>query len=203
VDIIKRRLELENSVVILQEIPYQSSETWDKHPFYKKLLEAFQEEKYYMMFSVSTKTQIMMTVAIAMKDKLESLGDDYYPVNNKPKNRAVAVKFNGVSILGIHAENGDNNKPYLISLHGKADIILGDFNAGNYLESENRITYNQILKEHICICNMPTKTTKSGRRTCIDHVFIRKDMVTRCSNLIVHEDVSLSDHFPITFEINI
>lgn len=204
VSIVKERLAIENSLVILQEIPYKckSGKTWMVHPLYEKLLYDFPKEEYKIVFNVSNKYQIMMTVAIASKDKISSLDDNYYSFNI-PKNRMIAVNFNGVSILGIHAENGDNNKYFLDSLHDLADIILGDFNAGDYPESENRKTFNQILKGHICICNMPTKITKSGRRTCIDHVFVRENMVDKCSNLIVHEEIKLSDHFPITFEYEI
>ncbi|MBQ4128940.1 MAG: hypothetical protein IJD68_04125 [Ruminococcus sp.] len=202
--VVKKYIDgLENAVAVLQEIPYNSNVTWNKHTVYEKLLEIFPKEKYEIFFRVQSEKQILMTVAIALKDKIKPLDDNYYPANNKPKNRAVAVEINGVSILGIHAENGEKNKSYLNSLHGKADIILGDFNAGDYIESENRNTFNQILKEHIGICNMPTKVTQSGRRTCIDHVFVRKDMVDKCFNLIVHEEIKLSDHFPVTFEYEI
>lgn len=190
----------ENAIAVLQEIPYTSNITWKKHSIYEKILKTFKDDKYEIKFCKQTDKQILMTVAISLKDKIKPLDDSYFPANNKPKNRAVAIDFNGISILGIHAENRNKNKPYLNSISGKADIILGDFNAGNYVESENRDTFNQMLKEHICVCNMPTKLTQSGRRTCIDHVFVRDNLVTRCSNLIVHEETKLSDHFPITFE---
>ena len=120
-----------------------------------------------------------------------------------PINRAIAVKFNGISFLSIHAQNDKDNKPYLEALPSETDFVLGDFNAGNYPDSENRETFNEILKDYICICNMPTKINKNGRRTCIDHIFVKKEKVTRCANLIVHEEIQLSDHFPITFEFNL
>lgn len=198
---IKGFLEKENAIVFLQQIVYKDCDNnWNEHPVFSTLCEKFKED-YEIKCNQDNKYIVMMTVAIAKKGKLQSLDREFYPMNS-PLNRAIAVEFNGVSFLGIHASNGDKNKHYLNSLHGKADIILGDFNAGNYIGSENRNTFNQILKEHICICNMPTKVTTSGKRTCIDHVFVRDDMVTKCSNLIVKEEIKLSDHFPITFEFN-
>lgn len=193
-------LEKENSIAFLQQIAFKDpNNNWKMHSVFRRLKENYLIEFY-------KKSTFMMTVAITKKNNfLYPLEDEFYPIN-RPKNRAVAVKFNDISFLAIHAENdaknADVNKSYLCSLHGKADVILGDFNTGNYLEAENRITFNQILKEHICICSMPTKVTETGRRTCIDHVFVRENMITKCCNLIVHEDVLLSDHFPMTFEIN-
>ncbi len=189
----------ENPIVFLQQMVYKDPDNnYKYHLYYNEFIKNFNTKydiKYY------EKSKFMMTVAIAGKNQMKTLSNEYYPVD-KPRNRAIAVEFNGVSFLCIHA-NGKSveNDAYLKSLHGKADIILGDFNAGNYLKSENRNTFNSILKEHVCICNTPTRIeAKNGRMTCIDHVFIRLCDVTKCSKLFVHEEVNLSDHFPITFE---
>jgi len=159
--------------------------------------------KQFKTYSIKffSESSFMMTVAIVSGSNFRELDDCYLPVG-RPKNRSIAVEFNNISFLGIHAETEEKNKPFLESINGKADVILGDFNAGNYLESENRAIFNKILTGHVCICNMPTKITESGRRTCIDHVFVKEDIITRCSKLIVHEEIKLSDHFPITFEID-
>ncbi|MDL2324442.1 hypothetical protein LJC61_04755 [Ruminococcaceae bacterium OttesenSCG-928-A16] len=199
---IKNQLNIENSIVILQEIPYKEWGNWKISKIYQALLNNFPENAYSIKFNIHNNYQIMMTVAITKgANQLNCLNESFYPIGT-PRNREIAVEYHGISFLGIHAENGKDNERYLNAIPGKADIILGDFNAGNYLDSENRNIFNQILNEHICICNMPTKVTKT-RRTCIDHVFIKEDMITNCSNLIVHEEMKLSDHFPITFEYEI
>lgn len=199
-------LQKENTIVFLQQMVFKDPHNnWEKHRVFNIFCEKFSEE-YSIEYYPNSK--LMMTVAIARKNNnIKSLGDDFYPISS-PMNRAIAVEFNGISFLGIHAGNGSDNKEYLNSLHGKADIILGDFNAGNYLESENRDTFNNILKEHICICNMPTKEIRDRqkslkRKSCIDHIFVRECIVTLCSNLVVNENVKLSDHYPITFEIDL
>lgn len=195
---IEEFLEKENAIAFLQQMVYKDPQNnWNIHHLYIMLTSRFSacNIKFYK------KSSFMMTIAITKKNNsIKLLSDDFYPAD-KPQNRSIAVEFCNINFLAIHAENGEKNRNFLHSLHGKADIILGDFNAGNYLESENRAAFNSMLKEHICICNMPTKITESGRRTCIDHVFVRDSMVTKCANLIVHEEITLSDHFPITFEI--
>lgn len=191
-------LENGNAIVFLQQMVYKDrTKNWTTHDIFKMFLEKF--KKYSLEFH--QESSFMMTVAIASGNGLKKLGVEYLP-DGRPENRSVAVEFNNISFLGIHAENGAKNKPFLSCINGKADVILGDFNAGNYPSSENREIFNQILNGHTCICHKPTKITKSGRRTCIDHVFVRDNLVADCANLIVHEEVILSDHFPITFEIH-
>ena len=196
-DYVDEFLKKEDAIVFLQQIVYKDPQmNWAKHEICNVLLDKFQ--KYTVKFY--SRSSFMMTVAIASGEGFRELDDSFLPVG-RPKNRSIAVKFHNLTFLGIHAENGKDNGPFLKSIPDKADVILGDFNAGNYLESDNRKIFNSILNRYVCICNMPTKITESGRRTCIDHIFVKKDIITRCSNLIVHEEIKLSDHYPITFEI--
>ena len=198
-------LQKEESIVFLQQMIYKDPKNnWNEHQVYNELSSRFAEEYDIKYKHEST---FMMTVVIAKKGTIKPLGEEFYPIDT-PRNREIAVEFNGISFLAIHAENGDKNKNYLNALHGKADVILGDFNAGNYLKSENRYIFKCILKEHICILNMPTKEIRDKknkliRKSCIDHVFVRERDVTQCSNLVVHEDIKLSDHYPITFEMDL
>lgn len=201
---IKQFLEKNNSIVFLQQIPYKTkvNNSWIIDSKYEKIINELKDKYQIICNSEFNDGYIkMMTVAISAKGCMEEISNDFYPLN-APTSREIAVKFKDICFLGIHARNGIKNKEYLLSLHGKADIILGDFNAGNYLESENRLTFNNILREHICVCNMPTKIVyKTRRKTCIDHVFIRDCYITKCNNLIVHDEIEFSDHYPITFEI--
>lgn len=206
-DYIIKHLKKEHSIVFVQQIPYKYKDEdakWKEHDLFKELKKTFSEENGYYISCNNTYNNgyiVMMTIAIAVKDSIEPSNKQTYP-KNTPTNRECAVWFNGLNILSIHAKNGKDNKGYLKSINGQADIILGDFNAGNYMESQNRFTFNNILKEHVCICNVPTRIDPSSkRRTCIDHIFIRENFVTRCSNMRVHEDIIFSDHFPLTFEM--
>ena len=146
----------------------------------------------------------MQTIIITNIKTLSGIDNNIYP-NGCPTNREAAIKIkNSYSILGLHAKNGDYNLGYIKSINGNADIILGDFNAGDYREYPYRKEFRKILDSHVCICNVPTKRVedKMGnliRETCIDHVFVKREFITMCSNVIVHNENKLSDHYPITF----
>ena len=194
VNMVKDQLEKENTIAFLQEIPYCSNETWKEHTLYRELKTDFPEDKYDIKFTVCSKKQIMMTIAIAQKGTIELSNTAYND------NRTISVKFKELKLMGIHAKNGEQNRDYLKLLNNsKAHIILGDFNAGDYEKSENKDVFNAILKGHTNICNQ--YTTVFG--TPIDHVFVHTDIVSKYSNLIVHKEIKCSDHFPITFEIDI
>ena|GEM_PF-6097350 len=208
VERIKGYLTKENSIAFLQEIPCKkvNDGKWTIHPLFKKLQRDFKKDNYTILCNDTSNNGylLMMTIVIAVKDSVtQATNKAIYP-NNIPTNRECAVMFHGLNILGIHAKNGKDNDPYLKSLNDQADILLGDFSAGNYTESKNRFTFNNILKEHVCICNTPTRVDpKSKRRTCIDHIFVRNNLVSRCANMRVHENITLSDHFPLTFEMTV
>lgn len=157
----------------------------------------------------------MMTVILTKMSQFKETDEVFYPKSIKT-NREIAVqmeykkegrKYKFV-ILGIHARNGHENNEYLTSINGYADVILGDFNAGNYQESENIQTFNSMLKDHVCICNMPTKKILNWnggliRKSCIDHIFVKRSFVANCSDMRVHEDIDYLYHYPISFKINL
>lgn len=58
----------------------------------------------------------------------------------------------------------------------------------------------------MCICNFPTKRVEDYKgnmilETCVDHVFVRRKIGTRCSNVIIHNDNKMPDYYPIIFFI--
>ncbi len=204
-EVVERHLEQKNAVCFLQEIPYKSSKPcksskpWKEHTIFSTLKEDFPEEQYDIIFHLTSKNQIMMTIAIARKGIISPVED-----GNFSTNRTVTVRYKNTDlfITGIHADNGKDNKTYLTRLDqcGSA-VILGDFNAGDYQESENRDVFNSILKGHRCICSEITRW-RSGRPTPIDHVFVANYLLSKCSRCVVHKEITCSDHYPITFEID-
>lgn len=198
-------LKKENTIAVLQEIPYKNPEDrWNLHEDYRNIMLEFSNKKYRVFKNESyNRGRICMITIIVTA--LKSISQAEIPTTN----RECAVMIDGkYTLYGLHAMNGDDNRGYLKKLDNiNADIILGDFNAGDYEQSSNKDTFRGILKNHVCICNMPTKEVKSKdqlvRKTCIDHIFVRRELVTKCSNLIVHEDVIISDHYPITFDMDV
>lgn len=182
----------ENPVVFLQEIPFCSNEDWREHSLYISLKEDFPENEYDLLFNVSRNTQIMMTIAIAKKGSLQIVDCD------SNDNRTITVSFKEMHFTGVHAKNGAENKSYLDALLTcNSDIILGDFNAGDYKAAKNRIAFNALCENYIDICDEGT----TSRNRAIDHVLVRKDSSLECTDLSIHRDVTVSDHYPITFFI--
>lgn len=212
---IKESLNKPNSIAVLQQVPLKDPDMgWGLHQTYQDFLTNFPSTDYLIFQNDGYNKGFiyMETVVITKMNNVNPADARYYP-NGVITNREYAIKVNAdknkeLTILGIHAKNGDKNADYLKSINGYPDIILGDFNAGDYLESENHKIFKTILKDHVCICNLPTKRIFDKnknliRKSCIDHVFVKREYITRCSSLIVHENVEYSDHYPITFKIDI
>jgi endonuclease/exonuclease/phosphatase family metal-dependent hydrolase len=211
---IKNFLDKPNTIAVLQQVPLKDmTNGGGYHIIHQKLMSFFQEDVYTIFhnYGYNNGRIYMETVVITKLINVKMAGAKYYPDYNLT-NREFAIKVEGdegqeLSILGIHAKNGEKNAAYLRSLNGNPDIIVGDFNAGDYPESENQEIFRSILQDHVCICNLPTKRVlynngKLKRKSCIDHIFVRRKYVTKCSDVKVHENITYSDHYPITFKID-
>lgn len=213
-----------NAVAVLQEIPYKENVNWKADPVYTYFEKSFKNK--YAVFANRDYNEgrlRMMTVIVTNITDATALTLWKHPDHPLNRECAVVVPCDGTNIViyGIHASNGADNKPYLESLSAiakkiDADIVLGDFNAGDYKECENWVTFNGILPEYTCICNGPTREVWEegtlSRKTHIDHVFLKdvflKDELLKAYyselkiHVIIHDDVKLSDHYPITLEIS-
>lgn len=209
IEYIKVFLQKENAIVVLQQIPYKvkiSDNEWKLTHVYEYIVAICEENNYTIVCNNTYHGGyiFMQTIIITNIKTLSGIDNNIYP-NGCPTNREAAIKIeNSYSILGLHAKNRNYNLGYIKSINGNADIILGDFNAGDYREYPYRKEFRKILDSHVCICNVPTKRVedKMGnliRETCIDHVFVKREFITMCSNVIVHNENKLSDHYPITF----
>ena len=216
INYVKEFLDKEDdTIAVLQQIPYKipdKDEKWEKailDPSYMQFFRAFPEDIYKVSKNTTFNNGLirMLTVIVT---RMKCVKDEIFATTNREA--AIQIK-DSYSVFGVHAKNGNDTKSYLIGLNSiNADIILGDFNAGDYYRykdepCENRATFKSILKDYVCICNMPTKEVKNKngeliRRTCIDHVFVKSSIVDKCSSLKIHEDIKISDHYPITFYID-
>ena len=219
INYVKEFLDKEDdTIAVLQQIPYKlpdesldADEKWEnaiEHPSYTQFDKTFPKDKYTVSKNTTFNNgRIVMLTAIVTR--MKCVKDEIFATTNREA--AIQIK-DSYSVFGVHAKTGNDTKSYLIGLNSiNADIILGDFNAGDYYRykdepCENRATFKSILKDYVCICNMPTKEVKNKngeliRRTCIDHVFVKSSIVDKCSSLIIHEDIKISDHYPITFYI--
>lgn len=57
-------LELNNSITFLQEIPYVSNDDWKEHKVFGKIKKTFPDDKYKIVYTLTSKKQIMMSIAL-------------------------------------------------------------------------------------------------------------------------------------------
>lgn len=228
-NIIKGRLELENSMVVLQEIPYKVKREdglWVEHSLYKKLMEDFPDDKYEVIFLISNNYQIMMTVIIFKKStfmrcEFEKNGMEMC------NNRIVGCKINDISIVGVHMPTDfeigrrDNKKTQELKRwkatvwdnllefvkqeksQSRKLIILGDFNA--YIGCEYKLTESKFIELHRYSSDIipdDVPTYKGGDGTPIDHIFVNFNTKSAYVQKI-EEKFEWSDHKYIMAEFNI
>lgn len=207
IEYVKEYLDKKDSIAVLQQIPYKIPDEicgWRspiEDPVYTRLIGTFSEDKYKIFQNKNYNNGCIRMSTIIVTQML-CVEETNIPTTNREATIQIKDSY---SIYGLHAWAGEDNEAYLNELKKfeSADIVLGDFNAGDYSRCENRSVFREILKDYVCICNMPTKEIgdngRIDRRSCIDHVFIKNNIVDRCSSLVIHEDINISDHYPISF----
>lgn len=210
---IKKFLDGKNTIAVLQQIPFKMKNedgSWIYSDSYKKFETEFSSDEYKIISNNDFNDGfIVMQTVIVTRIKTFPPKDNNIYTKGEPTNREVAIEIeNAFSLLGLHAENGEKNLTYIKSIKGIADVIVGDFNAGDYQKNTHWETFRKILPSHVCVCNLPTKCVvdengKLIRKTCIDHIFIKRELITKCENVKVHDNINYSDHYPITFDIKL
>lgn len=109
----------------------------------------------------------------------------------------IQIQVADIAIVGVHVPI---RKEYWKNLQNvKADIILGDFNAGDYERATKMNEYKTLLDMGYCdICGGAITTVYN---TPIDHILISTKYKDKCFHPIIHSDILLSDHYPISFEL--
>lgn len=199
---ITKHLSKENAVAVLQEIPFKSNINWEEHPIFTQVKKGFPANKYDFLYNLSNNNQIMMTVVVAKKRIIEN------NPNGINTNRFVSFNIKGISLVGIHSKNADQLRKALQKIKGyRPDVIIGDFNAGNYYLNDknkddkiavNRKNYLLLTEGYIDLCQGKVTTTYN---TYIDHILMKSNYEflskCKCMNVNVDNKDELSDHFPI------
>lgn len=220
VEKVKKFLDSKNeAVAILQEIPFKCNiDGFKEHILFHKFLGFFPDDKYDMYYNVSSEKQIKMTVVLAKKIGSEKL--IYRKKEELNNNMCVSfgIKELDLSIIGVHPHNANELLKWL-QKSGFPDIMLGDFNAGDYKKrcedskfKDNRNNYRKLILEYTDICN-GQKTRRmvfpNGfvYETPIDHVLIKdsselkKKYQCKIVKIERNED-NVSDHYPIYFKLS-
>lgn len=208
----------DEAVAILQEMPFKCNiDEFNEHILFKNFLEFFPSDKYVMLYNVSYESQIKMTVVLAKKIGLEDL---IYRKDNELNNNmcvSFGIKDLDLSIIGVHPHNARELLKWL-QVYGFPDIMLGDFNAGDYKKryedskfEVNRDNYRKLISGYTDICNgqmtrrivFPNGFTYE---TPIDHILIKNggDFTKKykCKNVNIEKiEDNMSDHYPIYFKL--
>lgn len=207
-----------NAVAILQEIPFKcNTDSFNTHKLFTKFIEIFPEKKYSMLYNVSSKNQIKMTVVLAKKTGQEEL--IYKKENGLNNNMCVSfgIKDSDLFIVGVHPHNAKELYNWL-QKWDLPDVMLGDFNAGDYKKKSesdefknNREYYHKLMEEYTDTCD--GKNTRKiiyhngyEYETPIDHILVRKNSEFakkyEYCNASVDLSIDLSDHYPIYFALS-
>lgn len=215
VKVVRDFLKKEDSLAILQEIPYKSQKDGKFHPLFKQMEKDFPSEEYSFHYRVSNDNQIMMTVMLCKKKNTRFTFPDPLYVES---NRIVTCRAGDgeLIIMGVHMptdfeqketdtqekrEVKQFRKDVWSSLVACAKefsetqrkfLIAGDFNA--YIGCREAATEEQFIDlsrqaKDIIPDDSPTFIGK----TAIDHVLINFDAKSQYS-FTLEEGFSHSDH---------
>ena len=205
-----------DAVAVLQEIPFKCNiDEFHEHILFPEFCKAFSDDKYVMIYNISSDNQIKMTVVLTKKTCQDEL---IYRKDNKINNNmcvSFGIKGLDLSIMGVHPHNASELLGWL-RMYGFPDIMLGDFNAGDYKKNHednsfriNRDNYRKLIEGYRDICNgqMTRRIVFSNGlpyETPIDHVLIKDN--AEFLKKYQYKDVrieenrnNVSDHYPIRF----
>lgn len=128
----------------------------------------------------------------------------------KKTNLYIPFKINSLelNVLALHAHNAFEVRQWLEQHEDyKPNIMLGDFNAGNYRKSKNdnaiavnRQNYLLLTEGYIDICQ-GLYTTKY--KTQVDHILLENlyEFRYKYENVKVNYDIDISNHYPVYCDI--
>lgn len=227
VNTIKKHMGKDNSIAVLQEIPLNSNITQSEHIFFTMLCGAFPDKDYNILYNrnITVRNQMKMTIVIGRKGLVEKDDEGINSDTEKYCNCFYSLRIRDLDlqVLAVHQslKDGGRISDKLSKKEGyRPNIILGDFNAGNYEKKnesaefvDNRDNFNTLLREYkytdICKGRV-TREWISPKgvvyKTPIDHVLVKEslaqDPFTNYAEPYINETLKLSDHHPITFEID-
>ena len=203
-----------NPIVVLQEIPFKrknESNLWEYNVHYLELRNHFKDKGYDLIYlDNKNEWHIKMTMVLSK----DGLLIEHPSVEKNNIFVPVMMEKNNISILAVHAHNAfELNEWIKKSLLYRPNIIIGDFNAGNYIKAEhdneialNRTNYQMLSTGYIDVCQ-GKYTTNYSEPTQIDHILIENSFMFNKRFAImssyVDDTISVSDHYPISCKLEI
>lgn len=208
VSIVKNFLAKENSIVILQEVPYMQFNEYGrmvKHDFWEVFIEAFPQDEY----RIYRRGKRALRYTIAITKSMDFQEDNCFENNNL----IIGLKNDFVKILGVHMPTGfevndekDDMWKDVIQYAEKSKdnlILVGDFNA--YIGCKQKLTEKRYLELLQYMGSCVSETIITYGNNSIDKIMLRKGSdLKKCSYRIsVQSEIKYSDHKYIVMELEI
>lgn len=206
-DNIYSHLDNENAIAVLQEIPYVSNVTWKEHEIFTAFKKKFSTGDYDVFYNVFSKKQLKMTVVIAKKDIILKDGNE---VNRNNCFVGFKIKETDLRVLAVHSHDAFELREWLAQNESYfPQMMLGDFNAGNYKKKNKDCEIAVNRKNYLMICEGYIDVFQglytTSYKTHIDHVLIENSNefhnVCCSKNNTVDYSKDLSDHYPLYFQL--
>ena len=200
----------ENAIAVLQEIPLRSNITNREHEIFTLICDTFPEKDYTILYNVNetVRNQIKMTVVISKKNFVKKDEDGINSNNKDYCNCFVSFMVGELKILAVHQSLRKDGfiEDKIKDTNYNPDIIIGDFNAGDYNKSnetkefqENREKYRDLIKKY----TDKVKKVTSINNTEIDHILVKDGLNLKNESCYVDDNNILSDHYPIYYSFEI
>lgn len=218
---IVRHIVTDEDIAILQEFPYHE-EKWKRefeNQYYNHRIVSWYHENQDKEYCVNTKYGV--TVAVVRKNSKWNLHrlsnyslDGEKPVNFSNRYIELYHVDKDINLLGIHPRDAGELKNWMsrkCKNNRVFHIIMGDFNAGNYIKEGcdnefvlNRRNFLDISEGYVDICN-GMGTTNYNPTTQVDHILVQNSQKFwgRIITRDVVYDEEYSDHFPLVTEVDI
>lgn len=204
------------AIAVLQEIPYKfrcENGRWRTHKVFDQFQQDFMDYDI-LCYTAPDAYHIKMTAVIASKDAVKEIQYVKGNVQKKEQQRNLYLPFTiigtDLKVIALHSHNAFEARNQLARFEKlKPNVIIGDFNAGNYIKEKddekirpNRLEYLLLTEGYLDICQ-GQYTTKYY--TQIDHILLEnsRSFAQKCNfrNLKVDRQNTVSDHYPISCEI--
>ncbi len=213
IKVIKEHIDKkDNAISVLQEIPLRSNITNSEHIIFTLLCDAFPEKDYTIIYNLNEtiRNQIKMTVVISKKNLIKKDEKGINSSNEDYCSCFVSFMACCVQVLAVHQSlnKGGFVNDKIISVY-TPDIILGDFNAGNYKKRKESADFKYNRQQYLTLLGEGYKDICKGKNTTIyktpiDHVLIKNTIKDEnVKKVTIDNSIQASDHYPIYCEITL
>lgn len=209
-------LKKENAIAILQEMPYMVKKN-ELHPFYNDFIKDFPETIYNKTYAIEKSARSITVVLSNNQNLIRRTDAQVQEYGNKYVSFQILGTSQEMNVLAVHSPNGAENVlcqlDYLKKSGMEYQLVVGDFNAGDYEKDDNdfkknREKYCKLLNDYnykdLFDEKPTTKKPTTIYNTFIDHILVKNSFSQTHKVGGPRVEEKLSDHhYPITVELEL